>query len=153
MKKLFTLSVLLAPAAATALVACSSSSGSGSGSGTTARVGGATSIAAAPTTDAGSTPVSGLGGGACTKLKTLRDLDYAFGKSFIAIQPLDDSSKRQTVSDIQNFQSSAPSELSSAVTALLAFWQKFETDANSVDEAGYTSAGQPFADYLTAHCS
>jgi hypothetical protein len=151
MRKILSLSVV--PIAGSLLLAaCSSSSNSGT-SRTTPRAAGTTSFAVSPTSEAASTPDSGLAGRACTKLKTLRDLDYAFGKSFTAIQPLAASSKQQTVSDVQEFQSSAPSELTSSVATLLAFWQKFAADAYSVDDAGYKTASQPFNDYMTAHCS
>jgi hypothetical protein len=135
--------------AGAALAACSSSGNTTAGSGNTQPVRGTTP----PTTSSASTPVSGLGGSACTKLKALEDLDYAFGKPWIAIESLEASSKRQTIADIQQFQASAPSELTSAVPALITFWQHFESDANAVDEAGYNAVGQPFVDYVNAHCS
>ena len=140
-------SAVIATMTCSALVACGSSGNSNAGSDNTQP-----DVRTTSGTTAASTPVSGLGGSACTKLEALENLDYAFGKSWTAIQSLDTSSRRQTIADIQQFQASVPPELSGATAGLVAFWQHFEADANSVDEAGYTAAGQPFVAYVGANC-
>ncbi len=146
--------LIAAGLAAVLAAACSGTPAATSGAATSAPTTAATD--AAPT-DAGASPAGGGGAtlaSVCRHLTNLKSMDYAFGQSFTNIAALADSSKAQTITDLQAFVQEAPAEIQPQAAALLAFWTELAANSGSVNENDprLTDATAKLGAWLSANC-
>lgn len=134
-------------------------SGSPAATSTTATSAPTTAASEAAPTDAAGSPAGGGSGASlasvCRHLTNLKSMDDAFGVSFSNIAALADSSKQQTLTDLQAFVQEAPAEIQPQAAALLAFWTELAANSSSVkeDDPRFTQANDALSAWLTANCS
>ena len=143
------------------LGACSGSPAATSSTATAAPTTAATDAAqtGAPASSDAAASSAGGGSGAslasvCRHLTNLKSMDYAFGVSFSNIAALADSSKQQTLSDLQAFVQEAPADIQPQAAALLAFWTELAANSGSVNENDprLADANDKLGAWLTANC-
>ena len=113
---------------------------------------------AAPASIAPAASTSSGGGAdvtaACSDLTSLRDMDYAFGKSFSMIQSLAPSSMARTLDDVSAFAGAAPTDLRPAMNDLVIFWTALTQNPQAVTESDvhWTNANTTLQAWMTANC-
>ena len=110
---------------------------------------------AAPTSAAASGGMSANDiAGACTDLKSLKTMDYAFGEKVSNLRNLDASGRARTLDDITFFASTAPADLQAAANDLVLVWTDLVRDPTLVadDDARYAGATATLEAWMTANC-
>jgi hypothetical protein len=148
--------------AAGVVAGCSGSPAATSGATTAPSIGPTTAASeAVPTGAAASGAAASAAGGTgadvatvCRHLTNLKSNDYAFGVAFSNIAALADSSKQQTLTDLQAFVQEAPADIQPQAAALLAFWTELAANSSSVtaDDPRLTQANDALNAWLTANC-
>ena len=148
------------------LAACGSSTASSAPAQSNATSNAPATSAAASTAASQAAPASiapaastSSGGGAdvtaaCSDLTSLRDMDYAFGKSFSMIQSLAPSSMARTLDDVSAFAGAAPTDLRPAMNDLVIFWTAMTQNPQAVTESDvhWTNANTTLQAWMTANC-